>query len=120
MQDAAEDCRPEKRQRMQERDVSGDVMYQDAVDPAEAPPSGPPPAQQLTAALQKIANHISNSSKFAKASQLLRQVMDAVDKPHRCESYLAVRKIFSPLHSLPDNSTWHMPSMQWAYCATAV
>lgn len=78
-----EQGRPEKRQRVEE--AAGEAVHtgQVTVEDADGPPTGPPPAEQLTAALQKIANHISNSAKFAKASQLLRQVMDAVDKSHR-------------------------------------
>jgi hypothetical protein len=68
--------RPEKRQRLSEG-------HEAAAEEAEGPPPGPPPAEQLKAALQKIANHISSSAKFPKASALLRQVMDAVDKSHR-------------------------------------
>lgn len=76
--------RPEKRQRLQEEEEEGEAGGRVTVEEADgAPPPGPPPAAQLSAALAKIANHISNSSKFAKASQLLRQVMDAVDKAHR-------------------------------------
>jgi hypothetical protein len=78
--------RPEKRQRLhqevEEEEAGGQVTVEDA--DGDGPPPGPPPAAQLSAALAKIANHISNSTKFAKASQLLRQVMDAVDKAHRC------------------------------------
>lgn len=78
--------RSEKRQRLQqeEDEEEGEAGGQVTVEEADgAPPPGPPPAAQLSAALAKIANHISNSSKFVKASQLLRQVMDAVDKAHR-------------------------------------
>lgn len=78
-----ENSRPEKRQRVQEGAIDAGQSAHVTVEDADGPPPGPPPAEQLTAALQKIANHISNSAKFSKASQLLRQVMDAVDKSHR-------------------------------------
>jgi len=77
---AAEESRPEKRQRLEEQRYDEPGGHAGAE--ADGPP-GPPPAGQLKQALQKIANHIGNSAKFAKASQLLRQVMDAVDKSHR-------------------------------------
>jgi hypothetical protein len=79
-----ENSRPGKRQRLEEGAVDAGCSAHVTVEDADAPAPGPPPAEQLTAALQKIANHISNSAKFSKASQLLRQVMDAVDKSHRC------------------------------------
>lgn len=75
---AVEESRPEKRQRVEEQPYDETRGHAGA----DGPP-GPPPAGQLKQALQKIANHIGNSAKFAKASQLLRQVMDAVDKSHR-------------------------------------
>lgn len=77
-----EQHRPEKRQRL-----DGDQQRQqhDGGGGDDGPlPPGPPPAAQLTQALARIANHISSASKFPKASQLLRQVLDAVDRAHRC------------------------------------
>lgn len=80
--DAHPDGRPEKRQRVEEEQHEHEEAHDDG-GPA------PPPPQQLSQALHKIANYISNSAKFAKASQLLRQVMDAVDKSHRCVCVVA-------------------------------
>jgi hypothetical protein len=101
---ADEQARPEKRQRLVEEgagdghtpeaaaaaaaaaDAPRDSVQQQQEQHGEAdgaPPPGPPPAAQLSQALARIANHISSAAKFPKASQLLRQVLDAADKAHR-------------------------------------
>lgn len=82
-----DDERPEKRQKVEEQHPA-------AEQDGEAPPL-PPPSQQISQALAKIANHIGNSSKFSKASQLLRQLMDAIDKSHRNEFFHAITRAFS-------------------------
>jgi hypothetical protein len=94
-----ENSRPEKRQRLVEGAVDAEHSAHVTVEDADGPPAGPPPAEQLTAALKKIANHISNSAKFSKASQLLRQVMDAVDKSHRYSNSLCYSSLTEVVRS---------------------
>jgi hypothetical protein len=68
--------------------------------PSEHPgPASQPqqqPGDQVKAALTKIASHISNPSKFQKASGLLRQLLDsgALTKEHRQQLFDTVRAAF--------------------------
>lgn len=77
--EAGDDSRPEKRQRLEHQHQH----ISHAEDEDGGSPPGPPPPEQVKAALQKIAAHISNSTKFSKSSELLRRLMDALDKSHR-------------------------------------
>lgn len=77
--EAGDDSRPEKRQRLEQQHTHDSH----APDDEGGPPPGPPPPEQVKAALQKIAAHISNNTKFSKSSELLRRLMDALDKSHR-------------------------------------
>ncbi|KAI8468261.1 MAG: hypothetical protein J3K34DRAFT_14016 [Monoraphidium minutum] len=103
--------RPEKRQRTEadaeaEAEAEADAeqheqqqqQQQGGDDDAapEAPPP-PPPADQVGPALRKIANHISNPSKFPKAAGLLRQLLasGAVGAEHRAELFAALRAAFA-------------------------
>lgn len=79
-QEVDESGRPEKRQRLDEQQAAGQQQQQAADADDAAPPAPPPAHDQISAALTKIRHHIGNSSKFSKASQLLRQLLDAVDK----------------------------------------
>jgi hypothetical protein len=76
--EAAELERPEKRQRLDEQQAAR--QQQQAGDDDAAPPAPPPAHDQISAALTKIRHHLGNKNKFSKASQLLRQLLDAVDK----------------------------------------
>jgi uncharacterized protein (DUF2267 family) len=76
----------------------------DLPEPGEATAStaAPPeaslgPDDQLGQALAKIASHISRSSKFAKASALLRQLLDTgtIDKDHRHQLFQAIKAAFA-------------------------
>lgn len=69
--------RPGKRQRLEDEPASAAENEHAAAD-APLPP--PPAHNQISAALAKLANHLANKNKFSKASQLLRQLLDAVDK----------------------------------------
>ena len=55
------------------------------------------PNDQLGQALAKITSHISKPTKFAKASALLRQLLDTgtIDKDHRHQLFLAIKAAFS-------------------------
>jgi hypothetical protein len=68
-----------------------------AADPEDPPPPPPMPADQVAPALLKIANHISNPSKFAKAAGLLRQLIagGAVGAAHRAALFAALTAAFS-------------------------
>jgi hypothetical protein len=75
--------RPEKRQRLDEEQQhvsEQQQQQQQAGDDDAAPPAPPPAHDQISAALTKLRNHLGNKNKFSKASQLLRQLLDAVDK----------------------------------------
>lgn len=59
---------------------------------------------QIVLALQKITSHISSSSKFTKASPLLRQLLDStsiINKAQRCACFEALKAAFKT----PDNAT---------------
>eukprot|EP00877_Chromochloris_zofingiensis_P013492 jgi/Chrzof1/8397/Cz03g09050.t1 len=73
------------------------VAHDQQVPPDTAAASEEGVSDQLTQALSKIAAHISNPSKFAKASALLRQLIDSqtLDKAHRNEYFLAVKAAFN-------------------------
>jgi hypothetical protein len=74
--------RPEKRQRLDEEQqhVAGQQQQQQAGEDDAAPPAPPPAHDQISSALAKLRNHLGNKNKFSKASGLLRQLLDAVDK----------------------------------------
>jgi len=59
--------RPEKRQRLDEQDANPSAILE---------AGGASGANQVTQALQKLAHHIGKPQKFAKASALLRQLID--------------------------------------------
>jgi hypothetical protein len=61
----------------------------------DAPPAPPPGADQVTAALAKIAKHIGNPAKFSKTSGLLRTLMDAVGRSHRTAYFAALSAAFA-------------------------
>ncbi|WIA08282.1 hypothetical protein OEZ85_007725 [Tetradesmus obliquus] len=101
-----ENVRPEKRQRLDEQQAAAQQQQQQqqqqqAADADDAPPAPPPAHDQISAALTKIRHHIGNSSKFSKASQLLRQLLDAVDKAHRNELFATIKAAFAnPEHCI--------------------
>uniref|UniRef100_A0A383VTR0 Uncharacterized protein n=1 Tax=Tetradesmus obliquus TaxID=3088 RepID=A0A383VTR0_TETOB len=100
-QEVDETGRPEKRQRLDEQQAAGQQQQQAADADDAAPPAPPPAHDQISAALTKIRHHIGNSSKFSKASQLLRQLLDAVDKGHRNELFATIKAAFAnPEHCI--------------------
>jgi len=64
---------------------------------ADAQEPAPMPADQVAPALLRIANHISNPAKFAKAAGLLRQLIagGALTGVHRSELFGALRAAFA-------------------------
>ncbi|KAF6263130.1 hypothetical protein COO60DRAFT_1293116 [Scenedesmus sp. NREL 46B-D3] len=101
--EGAESNRPGKRQRLDEeqQQAAAAGQQQQAGDDDAAPPAPPPAHDQISAALTKIRHHLGNRSKFSKASQLLRQLLDAVDKVHRNELFATITAAFSnPEHCM--------------------
>jgi hypothetical protein len=73
---------------------------------------------KLAQALSRIASHISNPSKFAKASGLLRQLIEGgkIDRAHRKEYFSAVKAAFSD----PDNAANPQLVKEYKRLVTAV
>lgn len=93
----------------------------------EAPEAGEVPAEpaaadqdddKLAQALSRIASHISNPSKFAKASGLLRQLIEGgkIDRAHRREYFSAVKAAFAD----PDNAANPQLVKEYKRLVTAV
>lgn len=76
-------------------DADADSHGEGAAGDGAPPP--PPPADQVGPALRKIANHISNASKFPKAAGLLRQLIasGAIAPDHRQELFDALRAAYA-------------------------
>lgn len=78
-----------------------------AAGPAAAPGSPPGlPADQVAAALKKIAAHVGNPDKFAKASALFRQLLDggSLGRQHRDDAFEVVKAAFSDFDNASEAS----------------
>jgi hypothetical protein len=107
--------RPEKRQRLDEEQQhvseQQQQQQQQAEDDDAAPPAPPPAHDQISGALTKLRNHLGNKNKFSKASQLLRQLLDAVDKvrgAQRCMFRTCIQAVTAMLDTVLDAASYAM------------
>jgi hypothetical protein len=126
----AEEQRPEKRAKLEEQHAGQGAgagaadapQQQQPGEGLQAPPAAAPAApraalpqtaDQVRAALAKIAAHIPNAAKFAKASGLLRQLLDsgaAQPEQHRQQVFDTIRAAFSSPSRCAD------PALRKEYC----
>lgn len=101
--------RPEKRQRTVEGPAPAGAAAHAPCDAAhaDAGPGTSSSDDQVPIALARIASHISNPKKFAKAAGLLRQLIEggALSKAHRRPLFAAIKAAFADSATVTEPTT---------------